>query len=89
MAEEIAFAAAAPGEPSSKTVLRLTFDLEGEDGDTMVMSISGAKAGLDWNTVSTAAAQLVPVLVSSSGAAATALKSAEYVTTTTTAIEQE
>lgn len=87
MAEEIAFAAAAAGEPSSKTVLRLTFDLEG--GDTMVMSISGAKAGLDWGTVSTAAAQLVPVLVSSSGAAATALKSAEYVTTTTTAIEAE
>lgn len=65
-------------------VLKLTFTLD--NNDTMDVSISAPKEGLDAAAVGTAAADLSPVLVSSAGASATGLKSAKYVTTSEEAI---
>lgn len=60
--------------------LKLTFALEGEG--TMDVTISSPKEGLEVDAVQTAAAAIVPVLESTSGAAAESLAGAVYITTT-------
>lgn len=58
--------------------LKLTFSLEGNG--TLSVTLSSPKEGLDAEALETAAASIVPVLESTSGAAATALAGAVYIT---------
>lgn len=60
--------------------LTMTFGLEGND--TMDVSIAKPKEGMDLAAVKTAAADLIPVLEGTGGAAVLALNSAKYITTT-------
>lgn len=64
--------------------LKLTFTTEGNG--TMEMSIADPQDNLTAETVTAKAADIIPVLITNAGAAATALKSAVYVSTEETEI---
>jgi len=64
--------------------LRLTFTTEGNG--TMFFSIEDPQEDLTSETIQAKAAEIIPVLITNAGAAATALKSAVYVNTEETVI---